>query len=72
MEYQNRQPPEGINTPGRHPFKEFLRLSVFAIIALVSIGLLLNYAGGQLGGIVPFKAERWVANKIDAAIVEAG
>lgn len=72
MDYQNRLPPEGINTPGRHPFKEFLRLSFFAIVALVCIGLLLNYAGGRLGGIVPFKVELWVAEKIDRAIVESG
>lgn len=72
MEYQNRLPPEGINTPGRHPLKEFLRLSFFAVIALVCIGLLLNHAGGQLGGIVPFKVERWIAQKIDKAIVQSG
>lgn len=72
MEYKNRLPSDGINTPGRHPFKEFLRLSFFAVVALICVGVLLNYAGGQLGGFVPFKAERWVAEKIDTAMIEAG
>lgn len=72
MEYQNRLPPEGINTPGRHPLKEFFRLAFFAIVALVCLGLLLNYAGGQIGGLLPFKAERWLANKIHTGMIEAG
>ncbi len=71
MDYQNRLPPEGINTPGRHPLKEFLRLVFFAVIALVFIGLLLNFVGGRLGGVVPFAVERWVAEKIDIALVES-
>lgn len=72
MEYQNRLPPEGINTPGRHPLKEFLRLSLFAILALVSVGLLLNYAGGHLGGIIPFKVENWIITKLNSAMVKSG
>ena len=72
MEYQNRLPPEGVNTPGRHPLKEFFRLAVFAIVALLCLGLLLNYAGGQIGGLLPFKAERWVAHKIHTGMIESG
>lgn len=72
MQYQNRIPPEGINTPGRHPLKEFLRLSVFAILALVSVGLLLNYSGGTLAGYIPFPVESWVVAKVDAAIERSG
>ena len=72
MQYQNRLPPEGINTPGRHPLKEFIRLAFFAVVALVSLGLLLNYAGGQVGGLLPFKVERWLANKIHTGMIESG
>lgn len=72
MKYQNRIPPEGINTPGRHPLKEFLRLSLFAVLALVSVALLLNYGGSRLGGLVPFKVERWVMSRLNTAFAEAG
>ena len=72
MDYKNRLPPEGINTPGRHPLKEFFRLAFFAVVALISLGFLLNYAGGQIGGLLPFKAERWLADKIHTGMVESG
>lgn len=72
MEYQNRQPEEGINTPGRHPLAEFIRLSVAALVALLLLGLLLNLAGGHLAGLIPYRAELWVTEKIDRMLVEAG
>ena len=72
MDYKNRLPPEGINTPGRHPLKEFFRLAFFAVVALISLGFLLNYAGGQIGGLLPFKAERWLADKIHTGMIESG
>ena len=72
MQYEDRNPPEGINTPGRHPLREFLRLSAFAIIAVVLLGFTLNFVGASLGGLVPFKVELWLANKIDSASINAG
>jgi Zn-dependent protease with chaperone function len=72
MEYQNRLPEEGINTPGRHPLAEFIRLGVIALVALLLLGLLLNFAGGHLAGLIPYKAELWATNKIDRILVDAG
>jgi Zn-dependent protease with chaperone function len=72
MEYHNRLPKEGINTPGRHPLLEFLRLGAAAVIALILFGLLLNAAGGRLGGLIPYRVELWIADRIDTAFVESG
>ncbi|MEM7257017.1 MAG: M48 family metallopeptidase [Pseudomonadota bacterium] len=72
MEYHNRLPEEGINTPQRHPLLEFIRLSIAAVVALCVLGLLLNAAGGRLGALVPYRAELWIADRIDTAFVESG
>lgn len=72
MQYENRTPEEGINTPNRHPLREFLRLGVIALLALLALFLLLNVAGSRLGGLIPFSAEVWVADRVDHALQEAG
>jgi len=72
MRYQNRLPPDGVNTPDRHPLREFFRLSVMALIAIVVFGFLLNTAGGTLGGFIPFKYELWLAEKIEQAAEKSG
>jgi len=72
MRYQNRLPPDGINTPDRHPLREFFRLSVMALLAIVVFGFLLNTAGGTLGGFIPFKYELWLAEKIEQAAEKSG
>ncbi len=72
MQYQDRTPPDGINTPGRHPLREFLRLSLMAILAVVALGFLLNSAGGTLAGLIPFKYELWLAERIDNSSVSIG
>ena len=72
MEYHNQLPEEGINTSNRHPLLEFVRLSVAAFVALVLLGLLLNAAGGRLGGLVPYRMEVWIADRIDSAFRESG
>lgn len=43
-----------------------------ALLALIALGFLLNSAGGTLGGLIPFKYELWLADRIDSASVEAG
>lgn len=72
MHYEDRIPPDGINTPNRHPLRDFLKLSVMALIAIVAFGFLLNTAGGTLGGFIPFKYELWLAEKIDSAAENSG
>ena len=72
MEYHNRLPDEGINTPGRHPLTEFLRLGLAALVALVLFGLLLNFAGGHLAGLIPYRAELWLTDRIDGVLTDAG
>lgn len=72
MRYENRIPVEGINTPARHPVREFFRLACLGIVALVLLGLVLNYTGAKLGGLVPFKAELWLSRQIDRVLVESG
>ncbi len=72
MKYYNRLPKEGVNTPQRHPLTEFLRLTVAAIVALLLFVLLLNSAGGRLGGLIPFRVELWVAQRLDDAFAQSG
>ena len=72
MQYQDRLPPEGINTPNRHPLRDFLKLSVLALLAIITFGFLLNTAGGTLGGFIPFKYELWLAEQIEAAAESSG
>lgn len=72
MRYEDRTPDNEVNTPGRHPLREFLRLSVMAVVAVVVLSFLFSAAGGKLGGLLPFKAELWVAERIHAAAQQAG
>jgi len=72
MQYQDRLPPEGINTPNRHPLRDFLKLSALALLAIIVFGFLLNTAGGTLGGFIPFKYELWLAEQIEAAAESSG
>ncbi len=72
MRYEDRTPDDGVNTPGRHPLREFLRLALMAVIAVVVLGFLLSVLGGRLGGLVPYKAELWLADRIDTAAQKAG
>lgn len=71
-QYQDRIPDDSVNTPGRHPLKEFAKLSVMAVVAVVVLGFLFNIAGGKLGGLIPFKSELWLVNKIDATAQNSG
>lgn len=72
MQYEDRTPDDRVNIPGRHPFREFLRLSLMAIVAVVVLGFLFNIMGGKLGGLIPFKAELWLTDRIHAASQKAG
>lgn len=72
MQYEDRTPDDSVNTPGRHPLKEFVRLSIMTVIVVVMLGLLASFAGSRLGGLIPFKSELWLTQRIDNAAVKAG
>lgn len=71
MHYENRNPPEGINTSEHQPLREFFRLTLSALVVLVAVGVLLNFTGGLLGQLLPFKAELWVTERVDRVMREA-
>jgi len=72
MKYEDRLPPEGTNVSEKSPLREFVRLSLMAVVAVIALGLLLNYAGGSLSGMVPFKYELSLAEKIDSTAKSNG
>ena len=71
MRYENRIPPEGINTSDHSPFREFLRLSLSALMVLIAVAIFLNFTGSILGGLLPFKAELWITQRVDRVMREA-
>ena len=72
MQYEDRTPDEGVNTPGRHPLREFIKLSVMALIAVIVLGILFRVAGAKLGGLIPYRSELWLAERIENAAIDAG
>ncbi len=72
MQYEDRTPDDRVNIPGRHPFREFLRLSIMAVVVVIVLGFLLSILGGKLGGLIPFKSELWLTERIHAASEKAG
>lgn len=72
MRYQNRLPPEGINTPVKHPLRDFFELLFWAAIAIVAIGLILNFAGSFLARLVPARYEVAATQQITRALDGAG
>jgi len=53
MQYENRTPPEGINISERSPLREFIRLSLSALVVVVAVAIFLNFSGSLLGGLLP-------------------
>lgn len=72
MQYEDRTPDDQVNIPGRHPFREFLRLSLMAVVSVAVLGFLFSVLGGKLGGLIPFKSELWLTERIHAASQQAG
>lgn len=72
MQYQDRTPDEGVNTPGRHPLREFAKLSAMALLAVIVLGIFFRVAGAKLGGLIPYRSELWLAERIDSAAIDAG
>lgn len=65
MQYENRQPPEGINVTQEHPLKQFLRLVVAAVVLLVLTVFVLQFSGAWLAKRIPFSAEQRVIKQMN-------
>ena len=65
MQYENRQPPEGINVTSEHPLRQFLRLAVAAVVLLVLVVVTLQFTGAFLAKRIPFAFERRVVERMD-------
>ena len=71
MRYENRQPPEGINTSQVHPLRQFLQLAVSALLLVVVLVVFLQYAGSFMARRVPFSYEQRVMERLDIEMGEA-
>jgi len=65
MQYENRQPSEGVNVSRVHPLRRFLQLAASAIILAVLIVVLLQVSGSWLARLVPFQFELSVMQGLD-------
>ena len=65
MDYENRQPPEGINITREHPLRSFLRLTVAALLLLGVIVVVLQFSGAWLAKRVPFAVEERVVGRMN-------
>lgn len=71
MRYENRQPPEGINTSQVHPLRQFLQLAISALVLVVVLVVFLQYAGSFMARRVPFSYEQRVMERLDIEMGEA-
>lgn len=61
--YENRQPPEGINTSSEHPLKEFVQLLLgLALVVMVCL-LIINVLIHSFVHHIPFSVEKKMADK---------
>lgn len=65
MEYQNRQPKEGINITQVHPLKQFAQLAIGALVLVVMLVVVLQFTGAALAKYIPFSFEVRVMEKLD-------
>lgn len=57
MEFENRQPTEGINVSKESPVKQLLVLSISAMVLVLVLFLVFTLLGSWLARLVPFSAE---------------
>ena len=67
MAYENRLPPEGINTSDEHPLKEFIILVLGVGATVLALVLVLSIFAGWLVRFIPFETERHLAEKFLSA-----
>lgn len=71
MRYENRLPPEGINTSQVHPLKQFLQLAIGAVVLIVILVAVLQFSGSFLAKRIPFTYELAVMERLDIRMGEA-
>lgn len=64
VQYENRQPVENINVPVTHPLKTFAVYAVSALILVVMVAVILQFAGGFIAKRVPFSVETRVVEAV--------
>lgn len=64
VRYENRQPPEGINVSSEHPLRTFAKLAVAAVLLVVAVVAVLQFAGGFAAKRIPFGVERRLVDRI--------
>ncbi len=62
MEYQQHQPPEGINTSTEHPLKEFVVLLTGVLGFMVAVVAMFSLIAHLLAPLIPFSVEQGIAN----------
>lgn len=71
MRYENRLPPEGINTSQVHPLKQFIQLAIGAVVLVVILVAALQFSGSFLAKRIPFSYELAVMKRLDLSMGEA-
>ena len=71
MRYENRLPPEGINTSQVHPLKQFVQLAIGAVVLVVMLVAVLQFSGSFLAKRIPFSYELAVMERLDISMGEA-
>ncbi len=64
VDYENRQPPEGTNVSSEHPLRTFAKLAVGALLLIVGVVTVLQFAGGFAATRIPFAVERRLVDRI--------
>lgn len=72
MRYENRQAPEGINVTKVNPFAQFLKFFLATIALIILIVVILQFAGGAIAKLVPFKYELQLMEKVDVPLSSEG
>ncbi len=70
MRYENRLPPEGINTSQVHPLKQFLQLAIGAVVLVVILVVVLQISGSFLAKRIPFSYELAVMERLNISMGE--
>lgn len=65
VEFENRQPREDINVSTRHPLKTFGIYVLSALVMVVALVVLMQFAGGYLAKYIPFSAEVRVVESLE-------
>ncbi len=65
MQYENRQPTDGINVTKTRPLVQFVQLGVAAAVLIVLLVVVLQVSGGWVAKRVPFSFELRVMQELD-------